>query len=158
MPSSTSAAPDGIILDTNVLSSFAVANKLYLLPGLTSASFYITPHIAEELNVGVNRGVSALTTVLGLINSAQITILQLTNTEKAMQFHLPKKLAQGEAEAITICRQRNMLFITHDRKAANYCDREGIPCIRLKDLLHQMVIAGLLSQGEMDSMLARKAG
>lgn len=154
MPSLTSAVPNGIILDTNVLSSFATANKLSLLQGLTSASLYITPHIAEELNVGIKRGVSALTVVLALINSAQINVLQLTKTEKAMQLHLPKKLAQGEAEAIAVCRQRNLLFITHDRKAANYCDRKGIPCIRLKDLLQQMVLAGLLSQGEMDSMLA----
>jgi predicted nucleic acid-binding protein len=154
MPSSTSAATNGLVLDTNVLSSFSVANKLPLLQTITMAPLYITPYIVEELQAGIDKGVSTLTAVLTLITTAQISILQLTETERAMQLHLPKKLAQGEAEAIAVCRQCNMLFITHDRKAANYCDHEGIPCIRLKDLLFQLVLAGLLSQEEMGSMLA----
>lgn len=154
MPSSTSAVTNGLVLDTNVLSSFAVANKLPLLQTITTEPLYITPYIIEELYVGIDKGVSALTAVLTLVTVAQINVLQLTDTEKAMQLHLPKKLAQGEAEAIAVCRQRNLVFITHDRKAANYCDHEGIPCIRLKELLRQLVLAGLLSQGEMDSMSA----
>ena len=81
-------------------------------------------------------------------------MLQLTSIEKVRQARLPPKLGRGEAEAIAICRQRNMIFITHDRKAANYCLRESIGCIRLTDFLNQLLLAGLLSQMELDNILA----
>ena len=154
MSPSTSVGLNGLLLDTNVLSLLAVANKLTLLQERATMPLYITPRIVEELHIGLSKGVLALGNVLALINTGQIQVLQLTSIEKVRQARLPPKLGQGEAEAIAICRQRNMIFITHDRKAANYCLRESIGCIRLTDFLNQLLLAGLLSQMELDAILA----
>jgi len=153
MPHSTSPAPNGLVLDTNVLSLLAAASKLTLLQEVATTPLYITPRIAEELHIGIAKGVSMLNNVLDLMYTGQIQVLQLTSAEKVMRSNLPNKLAQGEAEAIAICRQRNMVFITRDRKAANYCEREGISCIRFRDLLMQFQSAGLLTQQEVDAIL-----
>ena len=137
--------PNGILLDTNVLSLLALANKLSSLQLWANASLYVTPHIQQELVDGVTQGIVELEVIFDLIAIAHIQVLALTDTENTRLMHFPKKLGQGEREAIAVCRQRNMVFITRDRKAANYCDREGILCIRLHDLLNEFVAGGLLT-------------
>lgn len=83
-----------------------------------------------------------------------LEIISPTTTEKLSMSHLPPKLGVGEAEAIAVCQQRKMSFITHDRKAANYCDQTGIACTRLKALLVALQNAGILTASEVKEILA----
>ncbi|MBV7337722.1 PIN domain-containing protein [Chloroflexi bacterium TSY] len=153
MPHSASPTPDGIILDTNVLSLLASANQLDLLQQLAASPLYITPAIQKELLAGLEKGVHEIQEALNWVNTRQIQVLKLETAEDAMMAGFPNQLALGECEAIAICSQRNMMFITRDRKAANYCDRTGVSCIRLKVLLSQFQKAGLLTQTEIEQIL-----
>ena len=143
---------NGIVLDTNVLSLLAAADKLDLIQRLAKQPLYVTTAIERELRVGVEKNVSKLQTALDLLLSGQIQVLAPSETEQALMATFPNKLAAGELEAIAICQQRHMTFITRDRKAANYCDRIGIPCIRLKVLLEQFQQSGLLTPSEVDAI------
>ena len=69
MSPSTSVGPNGLLIDTNVLSLLAVANKLTLLQETATMPLYITPRIVEELHIGLSKGVLALGNVLALINN-----------------------------------------------------------------------------------------
>jgi predicted nucleic acid-binding protein len=154
MESSTSPGLKGIIFDANVLSLLAKEGHLDLLTQFFAPPRYITSEIQRELEAGFRNGVSYLKDVLQLVDEGHLEIITPTPTEKKSMTHLPPKLGLGEAEAIAICHQQKMSFITHDRKAANYCDRTGIVCIRLKALLTRLQNAGLLTTSEVKKILA----
>ena len=154
MPHLISPKPSGLVIDTNVLSLLAASNKLSLLHELVIQPLCITPSIYNELLAGLENDVHELADVIQLVDSKMIWILALNTTEQAIQFDFPKKLAKGESDAIALCRERNMLFVTHDHKAANYCDRENIECIRFEELLSQFHEVGLLTLDEVNSILA----
>lgn len=65
---------DGYVFDTNALSLLAKANHLGLLDAAT-VPLYITPAIQQELEVGVQRGVSYLDNVLDMANDGQLQII-----------------------------------------------------------------------------------
>ncbi len=144
----------GIVLDTNLLSLLAATDKLDLIQRLAKQPLYVTAAIEQELQVGVDKNVPKLQAVLALIQAGQIQVLVPSESEQALMAAFPNKLALGEAEGIAICQQRNMIFITRDRKAANYCDRMGITCIRLRALLEQFQQAGLLTLLEVETILS----
>ncbi len=144
----------GIIFDTNVLSLFAKINRLDLLEQLLATSFatiplYITPTIHYELKIGFQNGVEYLEDILQFVQTGHLQIILLEKDDKLFMTNLPAKLAIGEAEAIALCHRLNLVFISHDRKAINYCKRAGINYIRLATLLVKFQNAGLLTTSEM---------
>ncbi len=158
MISSTSPQYSGVVFDTNVLSLFARAGRLDLLQTILASArgsniFFITPAIHNELTAGYGKGVSYLADVLELVNSGQIQISQMLQADQLFIASVPARLAAGEAEAIALCHRLHLVFITHDRKAINYCERVGIPAIRLVSLLGRLEKAGLISRDEVRKML-----
>lgn len=147
MPVSTSPDASGYLIDTNVLSLLARAGQLDLLQYIT-IPLYITPTIKQEIETGVQREVYHLNHVLALINNGDVQMLAPTGTNSQIVKRLPNKLGQGEAEAIAICRRLGLIFITHDRKAINYCERTGVNCIPLTDLVAEFESAGALTEAE----------
>ncbi|MEZ4661739.1 MAG: hypothetical protein R2911_29660 [Caldilineaceae bacterium] len=152
MPDSTSPTPKGFVLDTNVLSLLAKAGQLALLK-TAILPLYITPAIQFELEAGVHRGVNYLADALQLIDNGAVHII--ANVDNRFMHELPAKLGKGEVEAIAACRQANLVLITHDRKAINYCERQQIDCVPLLDLLYEYEIAGLITPAEIDRILAQ---
>jgi hypothetical protein len=49
------------------------------------------------------------------------------------------------AEGISLCRRLGMVFVTHDRKAANFCDRAGVQCLHFRVLVEALEKRGLLT-------------
>lgn len=159
MNSSTLQPHKGIIFDTNVVSKFAKVNRLDLLRRMFTAAragvqLYITPAIQRELEAGVENEVDYLADALQLIDAGHLQVVQPTKADQLFINSLPAKLALGEAEAIALCYRLNLVLISHDRKAINYCNRVGISCIRLTSLLDGMKTAGLLTESEIEEMLA----
>ena len=81
-------------------------------------------------------------------------IIPLNEIDRQFMRALPNKLADGEAEAIALCRRTGLTLITHDRKALNYCLQEGINAIRFTTLVNQLKNAGLLTETEIEAMLS----
>ena len=104
MPDSTSPKINGYVLDTNVLSLFAKESYLNLLD-IASVSLYITPAIQQELEAGSQRGVGYLDDALALINLGKLQVLVPTQNDTHFMQTMPRKLAQGEREAIAICKR-----------------------------------------------------
>ncbi len=153
MNSSISPKRNGFILDTNILSLFAKVNSLNILQQFATLPLYITPVIQQELEAGLKREVHYLADVLQLVKSGRLQVIRPNKADEQFISKLPPKLGLGEAEAIALCQRCNMVFITRDRKAANYCERSGIGFIRLTDLLEQLKIAGLLGASKIEQML-----
>ena len=153
MSSSTSPTHKGFVLDTNVLSLFAKVGKLHLLPQFSKIPLYITPVIHQELEAGLESGVSYLAEALQLIEAGHLQVIHPNQTDTHFMSQLPAKLGLGEGEAIALCHRQNLAFITRDRKAANYCERAGIGFIRLADLLQRFEEVGVLARATIDKML-----
>ena len=158
MSSSVSPAHNGVIFDTNVLSLFVRIQRLDLLQQIFAASrtgvhFYITPTIQRELVAGIQNKVSYLADALQLIKTGQLQVIQPIPADQLFINSLPAKLAPGEAEAIALCYRLNLVFISHDRKAVNYCSHIGIPCLSLAALLERMQKANLVTEAEIQRML-----
>lgn len=159
MDSSTSPAPDGVIIDTNVLSLLAKIDRLDLLEVMARAArsnvgLYLTPAILDEVKTGVSYGVTYLRQALALVENDQLQILTPNPADMQYMAQLPAKLADGEAEAIALCHRLGYLLITHDRKALNYCERAEIRCLRLTTVLYGLHKAGKLSEAEIATMLS----
>ncbi len=158
MSSSASNRQNGVLFDTNVLSHFA---KIERLPLLLQAfadihrvkQLYVSPVIQRELEMGFQRGASYIQAALQLIADGDIQIMRPTKADQQFIHSLPAKLAAGEAEAIALCHRLNLVFISHDRKAVNYCERTGISSIKFEVLVNRLKVAGMLTESEIAEML-----
>ena len=158
MNSSASKRPQGVLFDTNVLSHFAKIERLPVLLQAFSAlhqakQLYISPMIYKEVITGIQQGATYLQAALQLITTGDLQIVYPSKADQQFMYSLPAKLAAGEAEAIALCHRLNLVFISHDRKAMNYCERAGIASIKLGLLLPRLQTAGLLTEAEVAQML-----
>lgn len=145
---------NGYILDTNVLSLFAKISRLDVLVQIAVGPLYLTPTIQRELETGLDNGVKYLVDALRLLHAGKLQVMPLNEIDRQFMRTLPNKLADGEAEAIALCRRVNLTLISHDRKAINYCQREGINAIRLISLVEQLKKVSLLTEAEIQTMFS----
>lgn len=158
MSSSASNRQNGVLFDTNVLSHFAKIQRLPLLlqafaDAHQAKQLHISPVIRRELETGVQHGAVYLQKALQLIEDGDIQIIRPTKADQQFIKSLPAKLAAGEAEAIALCHRLNLVFISHDRKAINYCERTGITSVKFEVLVNRLKVAGLLTESEIEEML-----
>lgn len=149
---------NGVLFDTNVLSLFAKIERLSLLLQAfakmhQAKQLYVSPAIQRELEAGVEHGATYLQSAIVLIHENDIQIVYPTKADQQFIHSMPSKLAEGEAEAIALCHRLGLVFISHDRKALNYCERVGIPSVKLAVLINRLEVAKLLSESEIDKML-----
>lgn len=153
MTSSVETSQQTLLLDANVLSRLAQIGKADLLPAELPNRCTISPAIYRELEAGVNSGVPYLQLVLALVQRGDIRVLDLADEDQQFIGSVPRKLGRGEAEGIAICKRLAMVFVTHDRKAANYCEREGVVCLHFRALVQGLHKRGLLTDSEMQRAL-----
>lgn len=154
MTSSVETSQKAVLLDANVLSRLAQIGKVDVLPRALANRCTIAPAIYDELEAGVNAGVSYLRAVTALVQLGDIQVLDLDVEDQQFIAAAPRKLARGEAEGIAICRRLGLVFVTHDRKAANYCERAGVTCLHFSILVEALHRRGLLTDTEAKQALA----
>ena len=153
MTSSVETSQKAVLLDANVLSRLAKIGKADLLPTTLANRCTIAPAIYDELEAGVNAGVSYLRAVTAMVQQGKIRVLDLEVEDQQFIAAVPRKLARGEAEGIAICRRLGLVFITHDRKAANYCERVGVACLHFRTLVEALHKRGLFTDSEAQEVL-----
>ncbi len=136
-----------IISDTNILSSFAAGEALFLLARLfPNSRIYIPPMVQAEIKVGLTRGKTHLAVVLQAIEAKQIEILALSSPEKYLSQNLPDGLNPGECEAIALAEQRHGRLLSNDRQAVRYCHQQNIQVLDLVDLLRLLWLKQVISK------------
>ncbi|MBI2655053.1 hypothetical protein HYX06_01370 [Candidatus Woesearchaeota archaeon] len=72
-----------ILLDTNIISTFAKIKKFQVLFEVFNArSLYISPNVHSELKIAKGKGYSFVDKILNLANQNKIIVLPLTPKEK----------------------------------------------------------------------------
>ena len=137
-----------IVLDANVLSRLARIGRLDVIPRAFSGPCYLTSAIANEIEAGLEAGVMYLEVVRTLIQRGELGVLSALEEDRRYMDSLPRKLGQGEAEGIALCHRLNMVFVTHDRQAANFCEQAGVRCLHFRTLVDALQKRGLLTAEE----------
>lgn len=148
MRSSPEPGRRAIVLDANALSRLARIGRLDVIPQAFSGRCYLTSAIASEIEAGLEAGVMYLEAVRTLIQRGELGVLSASREDRRYMDSLPRKLGEGEAEGIALCRRLNMVFVTHDRQAANFCDQAGVRCLHFRTLVDALQTRGLLTPGE----------
>jgi predicted nucleic acid-binding protein len=141
-------------LDAHVLSRLAQIGGVDLIPQILPGKCTIAPAIYDEISVGIEGGVAYLGAVATLVEQGEVRLLDLEQADRDFFASIPRKLARGEAEGITLCRRLDMTFVTHDRKAADYCALAVVRCLHFRTLVEALHGRGLLTDAELQQALA----
>lgn len=145
MKSSLESGHRAVLLDANVLSRLARVRQADVLPKVFPGRCYLAPAIYHEIKAGVEVGAEYLEEVIALVGQERLRVLGIDEEDRDYIASLPRRLGLGEAEGIALCRRLDMVFVTHDRKAANFCDRAGVRCLHFRTLVDALQKQGLLT-------------
>ena len=131
--------PPVIVLDTSIISTFALIGTMDLLYALfPNNDLGVTPAVYTELVVGAREGRQFLQAVVEQVESGRLKLFMLTAEECMQRLRLPTSLGSGEAESIVFCQSRGAAFVTNDRRARNFCLSEGIEVFDLIEALRAL--------------------
>ncbi|MFQ5859117.1 MAG: hypothetical protein ACE5LU_26255 [Anaerolineae bacterium] len=135
MKSSPDPGRRAVLLDANVLSRLARVQQADLLPKVFSGGCCLAPAVYHEIEAGIEAGVKYLEAVTSLVGQGNLQVLDVEDEDRDYIASLPRKLGLGEAEGIALCRRLDLVFVTHDRKAANFCDQAGVRSLHFRTLV-----------------------
>ncbi len=144
-----------ILLDTNILSTFAAIYKLQLLEQIFSGKeLAISVNVLKEIKIGREKGYMHLEKVLVYTLEKKIVLLETTNEEEKIASELPSVFGPGERDSIAIAKSRDYIFVTNEEKAIKYCLREGITCFWLNVLLRALWSENIMSKEEVKALIS----
>ncbi len=138
------------VLDCDILSTFAKINKIGLLEGLFSK--LLMPY---AVYVELKRARSLGFDFPDLVFKSEIELVTL-NTKEVRDFEVftdTPKIHYGEAEGMSIAKNRNAVFLTNDRQVITLCEKENIMVLDLKDVLRQIARRKLVGREGMITIL-----
>ncbi len=145
-----------IVVDTNILSTFACVNRLELLFQVAETeTLYLPPAVVDELSIGLSRGKSYLQALLNeLQNGTTLKLITLTAAEIQFLVTLPNRLHAGEKEGIAVCTfRKKAVFLTNDKRASRYCDANHIGFLNLNRILRHLWQAGHCAKDEVRHLI-----
>ena len=139
---------DIVILDFDLLSSFAKINRIDLLEKLFSdAQLVITASVYNELLKTKEYGFNFLDEII----QSDIGLINIRKEEKRVfeDFLQDYRIHWGEAEGIAIAKCRNGVFMTNDSRVIRFCEENGVKVLNLKDVLRKIAADGMVNKDEM---------
>lgn len=136
-----------IIFDTDILSIFAKISRLELIKKLFG-TIYITPMIREELTVSLEYGYNFPKDILD--NSS---VIIPTVEEIGLYNEFKVRLGKGEAEAISIAKNRKLSFATNDKVAQKAAKENGVGIISLQAILKALIKRQILTLNELNEII-----
>jgi predicted nucleic acid-binding protein len=137
-----------ILIDTNILSTFARINRLDFLSQVFNADvLYISANVYDEVRKGIEKGYSFLSPVFVLVESKKLRIATLS--EKECLIEIPSSFGPGERDSIAICVNRNATFATNEKRVISYCKRNSIAYTTLNKILTASLRLGILRREEL---------
>ena len=142
-----------ILVDNNILSTFAKVSRLALLFQVTAEVLYISPNVHDELQQGLQAGHTVLQAVFDLIASGKLRVVSLTGEDRQRIVQIPFTSAKGETDSLAYCLGHQAIFVTNDQRAYKRGMRLGVTCIRLATLLRSLWVSGVLNKEEVRELI-----
>jgi len=134
-----------VVSDSDILSMFGKAGAVSRLKQLF-VEIYIPPAVYDELRRAKEIGFDFVdelidnTEILNLSEDEFSEFIRLANDERYLH--------SGELQGIVLCRNRDGVLLTNDRKAKNFCKRDGIAYFDIKGILRAFYKERVLKEEE----------
>ncbi len=143
-----------IVSDTNLLSSLAAANALFLLLQLfPDDTIHIPPAVEQELQTALAFGKQHIKRVFATLERGTFHRIELTIEERLRLTTLPRQLHAGEREGIVLCQARKVLFLCNDGRAIRYCKANSIKAIDLPTILRLFWIRQVTTKDRVKALI-----
>ncbi len=136
------------MVDTTVISNFALANRLDLLLNVKGVS--TTEQVLEELEAGVQRGILEMD-----LSDMGMKILKLEEIEKNTFHRFSERFGRGEASCMAMAFHRGAGILTDDLDARRFAQKGGIPVSGSIGVLVRSIESGHLSVDQGNEVLHR---
>jgi predicted nucleic acid-binding protein len=146
MPEFLSGRPN-LVLDTTVLSNFAMIGQVFLLEHLYRQHACTALMVAEEIQRGLASGYAQLQIVLDILSPLQpagwLPVLSLEfATEQALYMELTASLGPGEAGCLALAIARKLTLASDDLAARRQAAQRGVPLTGTIGILIRLVREG----------------
>lgn len=143
-----------ILLDTNIISTFSKIGKLELLYDVFHTDiFYISPNVYGEIMTAKDKGYVFVNHAIVLFQKNKLMSISLTSKEKEKADKLHSSFSKGERDSIAICKERNCVFVTNEKKVVNYCKKHGIIYFDLRDILKALHLFLNFSRNDINKLM-----
>lgn len=126
-----------ILVDTNILSTFAKADRLDLLEKLFG-EIHISPNVFDEVKRADELGYPHAKKILKWIKKDKILISCIKEDEVELLEDIPTSFGRGERDCMAVALKRDALIVTNERKVLNYCKKNDIDHVRLNTILRKL--------------------
>ena len=135
------------LLDTTILSNFALVGRLELLKLALSETEAIVEEVLAEYDAGVQLG------RVPPVDWSWLLVLGLGESERAMDERLRLRLSPDEAACLAAASSRGYRVFTDDRMAREIAAQLRIPVSGTLGLLARLVDQGHLTMPQADDVL-----
>jgi predicted nucleic acid-binding protein len=137
-----------IVLDCDIISTLAKIDKIGLLMEIFKGKRIVIPNavyveLLEAEKMGFTFPDKVFSSKIEIITMFEKELNDFKDIAKNQNIH------NGEAEGITIARNRKGVFLTNDRVAVKVCEKMDIAVIDLKDLLKMAARKKVFNETEM---------
>ena len=142
-----------IVFDTDVLSTFAKVNKLNLLFELFNGNeLFYTPSVKLDLQRAQEKDYGFVERIFNY--RFKIIPLSKKETESANKIGIRRKdLHRGEIESLALCKLRNYIFVSNDKRALKVAESLEITCLSLSDILRSFITENILTISETEQLI-----
>ena len=112
-----------IIFDADILSCFGKTGKIYLLEKVFKGKFLMSYSVYNELQKVKNMGFDRTDDVFAAVDMVFLTEKEINDYKEIISGE--RSIHRGEIESIVICKHRDYLFVTDDKKAKDTAIRGG---------------------------------
>ena len=141
-----------IILDCDVASTLAKVDRIDILrKAFPHGNLCITSSVYAELLRAKRAGYSFPDRIFG-----QLPVIAMDSDDLLAFQEISKEsdVHYGEAEGLSICREKKAIFLTNHQKVIRFADRCRINALDMKDLLTMLAIKRILTYNEMVSLIS----
>jgi len=125
-----------VVLDTDILSTFARINRLDVLNRLFD-KVIVPPSVISELRKAEIK-----------FGSLDSEVARLTRNELLTLKGMDARLGRGERECLAIAKHRNFPLASNDRIVHSICEKEGVGYFDLPRLLRFAILKKVVAREE----------
>lgn len=140
-----------VILDADIASTLAKVDKINLIEKLFGPQIFISEAVYKELLVIKQEGYDF---PIRVFQKARVLSLSSEKEFKDFEgFIENRQIHHGEAESMSLAKNRNFVFLTNDTVALEYAQSKNIKVLNLKDILVRIATSSLLSMEEIENFM-----
>ena len=141
-------------MDTDILSIFAKIQRLTLLfTVFDQETLNIAFAVENEIKTGVSKGFRFSEDIITLQRQRRIQTYHAATIDQEFIDSLPQTLGLGERESMALCKRFFATFASNDRRVMYHCQKNGIHCINLVDILRLLWELQILTQTDVRKVI-----